>query len=172
MKRIKWFFIVVLLLSFNLIYSAENANKKIVVMDFQNFTAYNAYDFLREYLRKTVVVQLKNRYNILDRAHYKELLRQINKISSNYLFDKNIGLQLGRVLNVHAVVMARYAYSLPSEPNSNTPTKLSLEVLVILIERGEAVLIHKTIVTAKSDLLRNAFQLVSKITGKIIASIK
>lgn len=168
MKRLKKIILVGVLFSITFFcFMAEK--RKIVILDFQNLTSFNAYDFLGNHIQKYFYDNLSNPFDVVPKAQYSQLVSEITAISPNYLFDRNIGMQICRVLNLYAVIMGRYNCTLAS---TGDITKVSLELMLITDFGNKIETMRESADCTKETLLQTVNSISAKLAAALIRNMR
>jgi hypothetical protein len=138
--------------------------KNLLIVDFQNISAYGSYAFLKDYMLKIYNDALKAKYKVVPKESYSSVLKELSDISENYLFDRRRGEELGRVLSADYVVMGRYTYA--------DDQNLSVEIILINVKKSIKTTFKQSKLTPKADLLKTATDISIKLCSYILAAAK
>lgn len=150
----------------NHVFSSDK--KAIVILDFQNTNDYNAFDFLSEYFSRIFKDILNTKFKIISRDNYSSVIKEITDVSPHFLFEKKIAFQIGRILNAHAVIMGRFNCHFPGDSTGDSPSKLSVEVMVVLVNHDKVEILQESVNSRRDEILRNATTVSQTLCNKVI----
>jgi len=154
--------IISLFFAFSLINAA--VKKKIIILEFQNLTPYNSYEYLASYFFDLSGSIFSPIFNVIPKSTYEDLIKQIKANSPNSLYSEKIAMQLGRILRAEAVIMGKYFYS--------EDTAIYLEIMVVKISAGNTVILKENYQCKSTDLTRGANYICIKLCENAIREIQ